>query len=190
MHSMCVKCRARQDGRQQQVPGGGGRRDSMHMAVCVCVCLVGKQGCSRDTMGHLHQKGSKRGCTHGTQVKAGHNGELEITRQKPRQRRQRERVQHQSSDENSRGSVCLCGRASACVCGVLDRWMGEGAVVARWRCSWGHLSILVRAKTCPCSELRCNARQLACQRHRRSHLCTMALCGFTLKRTTGYVMAL
>ena len=42
---------------------------------CVCVCLVGKQGCSRDTMGHLHQKGSKRGCTHGTQVKAGHNGD-------------------------------------------------------------------------------------------------------------------
>jgi len=32
-----------------------------------------------------------------------------------------------------------------------------------------HLSVLVRAKTCPCSELRCNARQLLCQRHRRSH---------------------
>ena len=36
MHSMCLKRRARQDGRQQQGPEGG-RRDSMHMAVCMCV---------------------------------------------------------------------------------------------------------------------------------------------------------
>ena len=74
--------------------------------------------------------------------------------------------------------------------GGLDTWMGEGAVVARWCCSWGHLLVLVRAKTCACSELRCNACQLVCQRHCRSHLGTVILCGFTLKRTTGYVMAL
>ena len=90
MHSMCMKRRATEDGRQQQGPGGG--RDSTHMRQCVCVCLVGNQGCSRDTMRHLHQKGSKRGCTNGTQ--ANKQGTMEIKRQKPRQRRQSERAQH------------------------------------------------------------------------------------------------
>ena len=87
MHNMCVKCRARQDGKKQQGPEGGGEIARIWQCVCVFVWW-GSRGAARTQwdicIGSIRMD-LQGGCIHGTQAnKQGTTENWEITRQIPK----------------------------------------------------------------------------------------------------------